>query len=98
MDLAFAFLYNIIELLYPGAFTRFVHKDHIHPERLDSFLYFSISPITTVGFGDITPVHPTSPSLVVFESIIGIRYAPILIGYLVALVTDALRGKFGKPD
>jgi hypothetical protein len=98
MALAFAFLYNMTELLQPGSFTLFVHKERIHPYRLDSFLYFSISTITTVGFGDITAVGSFARSLVMVESIIGVLYPPVLIGVLVALHTDWLRDRSGRQD
>ena len=85
---AFAFMYNIIELLIPGSFTPFAGKDSLLPYQQDSFLYFSISTITTVGFGDITATHPIARSLVMLESIVGILYPPVLIGVLVTLHTD----------
>lgn len=93
---AFAFLYNIVDLLIPGSFTPFPGKGGIMPGQQDAFLYFSISTITTVGFGDITAVQPMARSLVMLESIIGILYPPVLIGILVTLHTDVIRDRNGN--
>lgn len=92
---AFASLYNIIELLLPGSFSSFAGKASIHPYRHEPFLYFSVSTITTVGFGDITAIHPLARSLVMLESIIGILYPPVLIGILVSLHLDWRKVKNG---
>jgi len=55
----FAFLYGLTEELAPGAFT----MPGTRPSgvaRGEAFYYFSIVTLTTVGFGDITAVHPLS--------------------------------------
>lgn len=89
----FAFLYNIIEILYPGAFTIAGTGRMLAPGQIESFQYFSIATITTVGFGDIIAVHPLARTLVMMEAIIGVLYPPILIGVLVSLHTEKLRQK-----
>ena len=81
--IVFAISYNIIELVYPGAFST-APGYRLQTYVVDEFLYFSIATLTTVGFGDITAVHPIARSLVMLESIIGILYPPILIGVLVS--------------
>lgn len=98
LDIIFAFSYNIIELMLPGSFSSSSPGGNLHAYRVDTFLYFSTSTITTVGFGDITAVHPFARSLVMLESIIGILYPPVLIGVLVSLHTEWLRGKSGGQE
>jgi hypothetical protein len=93
LAIIFAFSYNIIELLHPGAFVSSTLGAHLQVNNVDTFLYFSVSTLTTVGFGDITAIHPFARSLVMFESIIGTLYPPVLIGILVSLHTDWLRGR-----
>jgi len=51
----------------------------------DVFMYFSIVTLTTVGFGDVTAVHPLARSLVMLEGIIGTLYPAILLARLVSL-------------
>lgn len=92
---AFAFGYNLLELIFPGSFTHVAGKSGIHLYQPDAFLYFSVSTITTVGFGDITAVHPVARGLVMLESIVGILYPPVLIGVLVSLHTDLIRYRSG---
>jgi hypothetical protein len=96
MAVIFAFLYNIIELVHPGSFTLAQPYGNLQYSQVEPFLYFSVSTLTTVGFGDITAVHPIARSLVMMESIIGILYPPVLIGVLVSLHIEWLREKSGK--
>ncbi|HWR67489.1 MAG TPA: potassium channel family protein [Desulfomonilia bacterium] len=93
LAIIFAFSYNIMELLLPGSFSATSPGGEFHAHRVDAFLYFSTSTLTTVGFGDITAVHPFARSLVMLESIIGILYPVVLIGFLISLHIEWLRGK-----
>ncbi|MGD0275949.1 MAG: potassium channel family protein, partial [Syntrophales bacterium] len=83
--MSFSITYNIIEFLHPGSFVFPSQQHPLQPNQMESFLYFSISTLTTVGFGDITAVHSIARSLVMLESVIGSLYPPILIGILVSL-------------
>lgn len=47
--------------------------------------YFSFVTISTVGFGDITPVSPVARMLAVTEAMAGMLYVAVLIARLVAL-------------
>jgi hypothetical protein len=77
----FAFLYSLIEGLVPGAFN----IPGSSGARGETFYYFSIVTLTTVGFGDITPVHPFVRSLVMIEALIGQLYPVVLLSRLVTL-------------
>jgi hypothetical protein len=48
-------------------------------EPLDS-LYYSIVTITTLGYGDYTPVTPTGKALVVLETVAGIVLLIVVVG------------------
>jgi hypothetical protein len=50
-----------------------------------SWTYYSFVTLTTVGYGDITPVHPLARSLAVFEALTGQLYPAILLARLVSL-------------
>jgi hypothetical protein len=50
-----------------------------------TFYYFSISPLTTVGYGDITPVHPFARNLAMMEALVGQLYPATLLARLVTL-------------
>lgn len=81
MGLIWAILYTVIQLKIPGSFIN-IHDDQwftLFPE----FIYFSFVTITTLGFGDISPLLPTSRFLVYLEAIVGQFYLAILVASLV---------------
>ena len=86
----FAFLYGLTEELAPGAFTMAGTRPG-GVARGETFYYFSIVTLTTVGFGDITAVHPLVRSLVMLEALIGQLYPAILIARLVTLQLETRR-------
>jgi len=87
LGLVWAAAYAFVAALYPGAFASAV------PMSQDrSFVYFSFVTLTTVGFGDVTPVHSTARSLVVLEALTGQLYPAVLLARIVTLHT----GKAGR--
>ena len=48
--------------------------------------YFSFITLTSLGYGDITPVSPVARSLTVLEALVGVLYPAALLGWLVSLV------------
>lgn len=81
--MAFASLYLLIGLRVPGAFANLAIEDS--PALTSALIYFSCVTLTTVGYGDITPVYPLARSLANLEAIVGQLYPAILIGRLVTL-------------
>jgi hypothetical protein len=79
--LAWASAYEFALLARPGAF-RFPEGKGDDPISL---LYFSFVTLTTVGYGDITPVLPAARSLAVAEALVGQLFPAILIARLVGL-------------
>lgn len=73
----FARLYETIYLLNSNAFN----VEHLN---LFSFIYFSFTTLTSLGYGDIVPVSVATRSLAMLESITGQLYMVILISSLVA--------------
>ena len=58
-------------------------------ERLfDGLFYFSLVSITTLGYGDITPVGEAAIALVTLESLIGILFPAFVVARLVSLVAS----------
>ena len=49
------------------------------------FLYFSLTTLTTVGYGDISPAIPISRSIANVEALVGQLYPAILIARLVSM-------------
>jgi len=83
LGLVWAAAYAFVAALHPGAFASAV------PMSQDrSFIYFSFVTLTTVGFGDVTPVHSTARSLVVLEALTGQLYPAVLLARIVTLHTQ----------
>ncbi len=80
LGFGWASAYDLVFLLRPGAF-RFPDP---HPDHL-SLLYFSFVTLTTLGYGDITPVLPVTRSLAVAEALVGQIFPAVLIARLVAM-------------
>ncbi len=80
IGLLFANVYHLIyQLEGVTAFNNLGETD------LRDFLYFSLTTLTTVGYGDISPAIPISRSLANIESLIGQLYPAILIARLVSM-------------
>jgi hypothetical protein len=52
-------------------------------------IYFSFITLTTVGYGDVHPVHPAARSLAVAEALVGQLYLATLIASLVGMASLA---------
>ena len=91
-----AYIYNILYLVEPNSFVF-----QIEPEGtafFAKFLYFSFVIQTTLGIGDIVPVHPLVKSLVIFQAMMGMLYPVIIVARLVSLEIEHSRDsrKAGK--
>jgi hypothetical protein len=92
LALSCAYAYALIDLLIPGAFQMSA-ADLQSRKASDAFLYFSIVTLTTLGYGDITAVHPVARSVVMMEALLGQLYPAILIARLVTLQMEARKNK-----
>jgi Ion channel len=79
----FVALFTLVGALFPGSFAGLPPTDRISlPSNL---VYFSFTTLTTVGFGDIVPVHPFARSLTNVEAIFGQLYPATLLARMVSL-------------
>jgi hypothetical protein len=81
----FAYLYAVVEFLAPGAF--FINPTN-NPDGLTGWwelLYFSFTCLTSVGFGEITPVHDVARSVVMLQQVTGVLYLAIVISRLMGM-------------
>ena len=85
LGVAWGFLHTLVELLQPGAYLvpRELNPDGILNNA--DFLYFSFTTLTTLGYGDITPVTSQARSMVILEAVTGVFYLAVLISRLIGL-------------
>ena len=81
---SWAVAYELLALGRPGAFLGASAEAAI-PGQHQVWVYFSFVTLTTVGYGDVTPVHPIARSLAVLEALLGQLYPAILLARLVSL-------------
>jgi hypothetical protein len=80
MGFLWAFLYSLLLLLDPQALS-FAKGSFEYSE----LTYFSFTTLTTLGYGDITPVSWLARNLTILESTFGQIYLTVLIARLVGL-------------
>lgn len=95
----FAIAYGVLEAHAPGAIAAAGHAVATAPgARSAALTYFSLSTITTTGFGDLIPVHPLARSMANFESVFGQLFPATLLARLVALQLAHAGGLRSEPD
>ncbi len=77
-------IYLLLERLSPGSF-HFAVQDKTPEGTKAALSYFSLVTITTVGYGDVTAVHPLARSFAALEAFIGQIYPVVLLARLVSL-------------
>jgi hypothetical protein len=93
LGVIWAHAYALVALLRPGAFA----GGAVSSEGPRGYLYFSFVTLTTVGYGDVLPVHPAARSLAMAEAVAGPLYLAVLLARLVSLaVTPEARGPAKK--
>jgi hypothetical protein len=81
LGLIWAVAYAAIESAMPGSFA-----GKLNPQSaLADWAYFSFVTLTTVGYGDLTPVARAARSLAMLEALVGQLYPAIIIARLVSL-------------
>jgi hypothetical protein len=78
-----------VALTVPDAFAGIEVRNNL--ALVDKLIYFSFMTLTSVGYGDITPLHPFARSLADIEAIIGQLYPATLLARLVTLELEHRR-------
>ena len=82
MALMWSLLYDVLEATHPGSFK---FPEGTTQPRGEMSLYFSLVTITTVGYGDITPVTRVARAFANLEAVVGQLYLVILVSWLVGM-------------
>jgi tryptophan-rich sensory protein len=83
LGIVWAVLYILVEQVAPSSFE-------MKSGTLDNgtFMYFSFSTLTTMGYGDIIPVNRFVRVATILEAMTGVLYVAILIARLVSVYTQ----------
>lgn len=90
LGMCWSIIYMFLVVWQPDSFTG------LAPYTADStifwdMIYFSFVTLTTLGYGDITPVQPIARSLAYTEALAGQLFIAILIGTLVGNIAGRLK-------
>jgi hypothetical protein len=90
LGLTWAQAYELMALWHPGAFAGAV-AGAVDVGSSQPLTYFSFVTLTTLGYGDIRPVHPVARAFAVLEALTGQLYLAILLARLVSLEIQSRR-------
>lgn len=80
--LMWAFIYTFLELVDPASFNVELNRSTGY---LSVFQYYSFVTITTLGYGDITPITDVAKAFSVLEAVIGQLYLVVAVAWLVGM-------------
>lgn len=86
ISIAFTYMYIYISSVSGGSFFETI-------EPTTSYAYFSLTTITTLGYGDLFSIHVLGRALSVFEALIGQVYLVTVVAMLVGLFANKLQSK-----
>jgi hypothetical protein len=88
LGLLWALAYHLVASVNPAAFA--INVAQAPGQSMNGFasFYFSFTTLTTLGYGDITPVSKAARMLASLEAMTGTLYVAILIARLVALYSS----------
>jgi Ion channel len=91
LGLAWGFAFALLEGLQPGSFNIPAGQTQ---ELRQLFFYYSFITLTTLGYGDITPLSAPANSLSLLEAVIGQIYLTVLVAKLVGVhIAQAMEKK-----
>jgi hypothetical protein len=82
IGLMWVFLYTLSEFVHPHSFSM---AADLASESKKALYYFSFVTLTTLGYGDVTPISDPAKSLAMLEAIVGQMYIAVLIARLVGI-------------
>ncbi|MGC6487115.1 MAG: ion channel [Planctomycetota bacterium] len=99
IGIAWAAAFSILEAGAPGSFDLGGRVVDDARTRVWTFLGFSFTTLTTLGYGNISPQSPRADALANAEAMLGQFYVAVLVGRLVALqLAQQGPGRSAGPD
>lgn len=87
----FAALYEMVLALIPGSISGVAARGH-YLVLGRGLVYYSLTTLTSTGYGDLLPIHPLARSLSNLEAVIGQLFPATLLARIVTLQLQA-RGR-----
>lgn len=102
IGLLFALVFAHLEYRDPGSFSisNELLAENVAGEsmQLHTFTYFSFVTMTTLGYGDITPVTENARTLAWLEALIGQLYLAVMVaGFVATHISESMRKNRGDP-
>jgi hypothetical protein len=95
LGLNWAFLYLFINMAIPDSFNG-LSSTNIGTQ-LPELVYYSFVTITTLGYGDLTPVKPLARTVAFLEGFVGQFYVAVLVAWLVGMYLSSKDQNPQKP-
>jgi voltage-gated potassium channel len=86
--------YSLLEVGVPGSFKGLMEQSSV--DWSPDWVYYSFVTLTTLGYGDITPLTFSARALSYFEAIVGQFYLAIMVAGLVGAYLSNNQGKAPK--
>ena len=80
--------YITLEHIHPGTFHMTIERDRDGMINAAEFLYYSFVTMTTLGYGDITPMTAQARSLSILQAIFGVLFMAVVIGRVVGIYSS----------
>lgn len=81
LGIIWSILYSNLYFISQGSFTGLTDQDsRLH---FSEFMYYSYVTLTTLGFGDITPISPIAKTLSFLQAVTGQLYLTIMVAGLI---------------
>jgi hypothetical protein len=96
IGLMWSYGYFLADMLIPGS----IHPTASTQEMVSPmarYVYFSFTTLTTLGYGDIVPLHPIARTLAVCEGLIGQLYPAVLIAGLLGRALQPQKPPVNQP-
>lgn len=85
LGLVWTLAYTLLERIQPGSFSLSAAPTATDGAAIFDYLYYSFATLTTLGYGDITPLTAEARSLAILEAVTGVLYVAVLIARLVGM-------------
>ena len=91
MGFMFGLIHILVAWVLPGSYKG-IGSPMVEDQGVQ-YIYYSFVTLTTLGYGDVTPVRPLASTMAYIEAVIGVFYIAILVGTLIGLMLSRVPKK-----